>query len=182
MAMTATRMSQLPFQALGGQPAFAPGTVDRFLAAPRIAVLGYRRADGRPGQAPIWYSVDGARFVMTTVTGSPKARALTRDPRVCITIQDEASPYRAVIADGEVTLTALAPGVMDDELALRYLGRVGAAAYRSKTREEYMTAGLTEIALAPAALRGFDNLNALTTAERAFVRVRNHLPIPARWL
>lgn len=176
------RMSDLPFRALGGQPAFRPADVDRFVAAPRIAVLSYLRADGRPCQSPIWYRVDGARFVMTTVTGSPKERALRRDPRVCLTIQDEAAPYRAVIADATAELRALPRGVTDAPTAVRYFGRVGARAYAAQTDELYATAGLTEVVVAPLELRGFDNLRALSAAERAFFRLRNHLPVPKRWL
>ena len=176
------RMSDLPFRALGGQPAFKPGAIDRFVAAPRIAVLSYLRADGRPCQSPIWYRVDGASFVMTTVTGSPKARALRRDPRVCLTIQDEAAPYRAVIADAVAELRPLPPGETDRESALRYFGRVGARAYAKQTDELYAASGLTEISVAPSELRGFDNLNALSAGERAFFRLRNHLPVPRRWL
>jgi nitroimidazol reductase NimA-like FMN-containing flavoprotein (pyridoxamine 5'-phosphate oxidase superfamily) len=67
---------------LGGQPAFAPGTVERFVREPRVAVLAYLRADGRPGQAPIWYTYRDRAFHMSTVTGSPKHRALVREPRV----------------------------------------------------------------------------------------------------
>lgn len=175
-------MSDLPFRALGGQPAFKPGDVDRFVAAPRVAVLSYLRADGRPCQSPIWYRLDGARFVMTTVTGSPKERALRRDARVCLTIQDEAAPYRAVIADAVAELRPLPPGETDRASALRYFGRVGAGAYAKQTDELYSASGLTKISVAPSELRGFDNLNALSPGERVFFRLRNHLPVPRRWL
>ena len=178
----AARMSELPFRALGGQPAFDPGDVDAFVAAPRIAVLSYLRAEGRPGQSPIWYRVDGARFVMTTVTGSPKERALRRDPRICLTVQDEAAPYRAVIADGEAALRALPAGEVDDLSALRYFGRAGARAYAKQTAELYTQTGLTEITLAPDELRGFDNLRALSAAERAWFRLRKRLPARLRAL
>lgn len=178
----AARMADLPFTALGGQPAFRPRDLDRFVAAPRIGVLAYVRADGRPCQSPIWYRVDGARFVMTTPTGSPKERALRRDPRVCLTVQDEAAPYRAVIADAVAQLRDLPSGATDAPTAVRYLGRVGAAAYAAQTDEIYAASGLTEIVVAPDALRGFDNLHALSAPERAFVRLRNHLPVPRRWL
>ncbi len=177
-----SRLSDLPFRALGGQPPFRPGDVDRFVAAPRVAVLSYLRADGRPCQSPIWYRVDGARFVMTTVTGSPKERALRRDPRVCLTIQDEAAPYRAVIADAVAELRPLPPGQTDGASALRYFGRVGARAYAAQTDEIYAASGLTEVIVAPHELRGFDNLNALSASERVFFRLRNHLPVPKRWL
>lgn len=179
-----SRLDDLPFTALGGQPAFAPGTVERFVREPRIAVLAYVRGDGRPGQAPIWYVYRDGTFSMSTTTGSAKHRALLRDPRVCLTIQDERPPYRAVLADGEVTLAPLVEGAADPTagIAERYFGRFAAAEYHRMTAEEYAQKGLTLITLRPAALRGFDNTRALNAATLAFVRLRDRLPIPRSWL
>lgn len=178
-----TRLDDLPFTALGGQPGFAPGGVERFVSEPRVAVLAYVRADGRPGQAPIWYIPRDGAFFMSTMTGSPKHRALIRDPRVCLTIQDERPPYRAVLADGSVTLASLDGG--DDPtagIAVRYFGRVGAAEYERMTAAEYARTGITLITLRPAALRGFDNTHAIGRATLAFIRLRDRLPIPRNWL
>jgi PPOX class probable F420-dependent enzyme len=176
-------LDTLPFTALGGQPGFAPGAIERFVREPRIAVLAYARADGRPGQVPIWYLLRDGAFEFSTVTGSPKHRALLRDPRVCLTIQDERPPYRAVLADGAVTLAPLPPeSAAAGELAVRYFGRVGAAEYARLTAEEYARTGLTRVALRPTALRGFDNTQAIGRAALAFVRLRNRLPIPRSWL
>jgi len=181
VSSTAT-LDDLPFTPLGGQPGFAPGALDRFVGEPRIAVLAYTRADGRPGQTPIWYAYRDGAFELSTTTGSPKHRALLRDPRVCLTIQDERPPYRALLADGVVTLTPLAPESRDAALATRYFGRLGAREYARLTEEEYARTGLTRITLRPAALRGFDNTRAIGRATLAFMRVRDRLPIPRGWL
>jgi len=179
-----TSLDALPFTALGGQPAFAPGAIEPFVRESRIAVLAYVRADGRPGQAPIWYTYRDGAFYMSTTTGSPKQRALARDPRVCLTIQDERPPYRAILADGTVELAPLPAGAPDPTagMAVRYFGRVAAAEYERMTAEEYARTGLTLITLRPAALRGFDNSRALGRATLAFVRLRDRLPIPRSWL
>jgi len=179
-----SRLDDLPFTALGGQPAFAPGTVERFVREPRIAVLAYVRADGRPGQAPIWYVYRDGAFFMSTTTGSAKHRALRRDPRVCLTIQDERPPYRAVLADGTVALAPIVAGADDptEGIAERYFGKVAAAEYHRMTAEEYARTGLTLITLRPAALRGFDNTRAVNAATLAFVRLREWLPVPRSWL
>ena len=145
-------------------------------------MLAYLRADGRPGQSPIWYRVDGARFVMTTVTGSPKERALRRDPRICLTVQDETAPYRAVIADGDVELRALPAGQTDDASARALLRARRRPRLRRADRRALRATGLTEITLAPGELRGFDNLRALSAAERAWFRLRRRLPAPLRAL
>lgn len=179
----AASLDDLPFTPLGGQPGFAPGTVERFVRAPRIAVLAYTRADGRPSQSPIWYTLRDGAFLMSTVTGSPKQRALARDPRVCLTIQDERPPYRAVIGDGVVELSSIdARKDPTAGMAVRYLGRLGAPEYERLTAAEYARKGLTLITLRPRALRGFDNARALGRGARAFLWVREHLPVLRRWL
>lgn len=184
LSAPATRLDDLPFSALGGQPAFAPGTIEPFVREPRIAVLAYVRADGRPGQAPIWYTYESGAFFLSTTTGSAKHRALARDPRVCLTIQDERPPYRAILADGRVTLEPLPQGAADPTagMAVRYFGRVAAAEYDRMTAQEYARTGLTLITLRPTELRGFDGSRAVSRAVLAFVRLRDRLPIPRSWL
>lgn len=180
----ATRLDDLPFTALGGQPAFAPGTIEPFVREPRVAVLAYVRADGRPGQAPIWYTYRDGAFFMSTTAGSPKHRALARDPRVCLTIQDERPPYRALLVDGRATLEPLPQGGDDPTagMAVRYFGRVAAAEYDRMTAAEYARKGLVLITVRPTELRGFDNSRAVSAAVLAFVRLRDRLPIPRFWL
>jgi PPOX class probable F420-dependent enzyme len=176
-------LSELPLRALGGQPGFDPAEVPDFVDARRVAVLAYVRRDGRPNQTPIWYTMRDGRFHMTTTTASAKHRALERDPRVSLTIQDERPPYRAVIVDGEVSLTPLDPeNDPTAGMSVRYFGRVGAAAYDDLTREHYEQSGLTLITLVPGELKGFDNRRVLSRAQRVFIDVRERLPIPRTWL
>lgn len=178
-----SRIIDLPFRALGGQPAFTPVGLDRFLAEPRVAVLAYVRRDGRPNQSPIWYCYDGSTLVMSTVTGSPKHLALHRDPRVTVTVQDERPPYRAAVIEGTVSLTPIEPGADPTAgIDVRYFGRLAAAEYRKMTREVYEASGLTAFRLLPTAVRGFDNTRAISRATLAFVRVRDRLAIPRQWL
>jgi PPOX class probable F420-dependent enzyme len=175
----ARTLDDLPCAALGGQPGFAPGAIERFARGPRVAVLAYTRRDGRPGQVPIWYALRDGAFWMSTVTGSPKHRALERDPRVCLTIQDERAPYRALIAEGKADLAPL--DLSNDPtagMAVRYFGKLGAAAYEKLTAAEYARTGLTLIALRPDVLRGFDNRRLLGAGSRAFLWLREHLPAP----
>jgi len=176
-------LSELEFHPVGDQPPFQPDDLERFVSSGRIAVLAYLRADGRPHQAPIWYTYLRGTFFMTTVTGSPKHRALAKDGRVSLTIQDEAPPYRAVILEGVAELTPVEAGADPTEgMAVRYFGRLGANEYAKLTEELYEQSGLTLISFRPAVVRGFDNRHALGRLALAFVRVREHLPIPRRWL
>jgi len=173
-----TRLRDLPFRAVGDQPAFEPADLERFVDGRRVAVLAYARRDRRPNQSPIWYVHHEGAFYMSTVTGSPKHRALERDPRVCLTIQDEAPPYRAAIFDGTVELSPMPDPDPTAGISVRYLGRIGAAAYDRLTAEHYAATGLTLMTLRPDAVRGFDNTRALSRSALAFVRVRNWLPVP----
>ena len=177
-------LDQRPFKALGGQPAFDPADIADFVDQRRVGVLAYIRADGRPNQVPIWYTHREGAFHMSTTTTGPKRRALERNPKVSLAIQDERPPYRAVIVDGTASLHPLDDSTDDptEGMATRYLGRLGAAAYHRMTRELYEASGLTLITLVPDEIKGFDNTNALSKGELAFTRIREHLPIPRRML
>lgn len=165
------------------QPAFLPDELERFVAAPRIAILAYTKRDGTPAQMPIWYRYHDGRFQMVTSATSAKAKALARAGRGSLTIQDEVPPYRAVIVEGDVTL-APAPleGGIGSELAVRYFGRLGAAEYEKMTREENAQTGLSTITLDPTRVRGFDNHRMIGPALRLYMRVREALPVPREWL
>jgi len=175
---TSTTPTSTPWTArpLGGQPEWAPDSLARFVADARIAVMAYVRADGRPGQAPIWYVERDGVLVANVGTGSPKHRALQKDPRVCITIQDERPPYRAVVFDAVVELVDQPARAATDGIEERYFGRIGGAAYRKMTAEESAATGFTEITMVPRDVRGFDNTVGLHPATVAFLRVRPHLP------
>ena len=178
-----TGISQLPFKALGGQPAFETADMKKFLTGARIAVLSYIRADGRPNQVPIWYDYSDDTIRMTIATGSAKHRALLKDARVCVTVQDERPPYRAVIIDGTVELSELPEDdTLGFDLAVRYFGKYVAGEYWKMTAEDRAANGTTVVTLVPTEVKGFDNTRAINRALLAGVRVRNNLPIPRDWL
>lgn len=173
----------LPFRALGGQPAFEPEALDDFLADDRIAMLAYRRADGRPNQAPIWYAYREGTLWFSVESTSPKLSAIRRDPRVTVAIQDERPPYRAAIIDGTVDLVDLGADASENlSLAVRYFGRVAAATYERMYRETREAAGTTLLRLVPTEVKGFDNTRAIGLPTLAFVRARHRLRVPKRWL
>ena len=80
--------------------------VIEFLAeGTRTAKLGYVAADGRPLVAPVWSVVDGRELVFNTGKDTAKGRALRRDPRVVVCVDDERPPFSFVQVQGEVTLS-----------------------------------------------------------------------------
>ena len=161
---------------LGGQPAWDPRALDRFVRGARIAVMSYVRADGRPGQAPLWYVERDGVLYANVGTDSPKHRALRKDPRVSITIQDERPPYRAVLFDAVVELVDRPERARTDGIERRYFGRIGGAAYRKMVAEDEAQHGFTEITMQPLDVRGFDNTVGLHPLTVAFLRARPHLP------
>lgn len=90
----------------------------------RTAVLAVTRKDGRPIGAPIWYVRDGQDLVFTTWADSLKGRALRRDPRIALTIQDPAPPFSHVIAEGEARVSENARDLLHwaTVIAARYMG------------------------------------------------------------
>jgi PPOX class probable F420-dependent enzyme len=88
-------------------------------AKARPAVAAVVRADGRPHATPVWIDLDGDQIVFTTWHESLKARALLRDPRVALCIDDDAPPFAFVVIEGTATLSG-------DSADLRYwAGRIG---------------------------------------------------------
>lgn len=179
--VNSTRIADLPFAPLGGSPAFEPAALDRFLTGRHIAVLSYLRKDGRPNQVPLWYLHRDGTLWFNVETGSAKHHALRRDPRVCITIQDERPPYRAVIIEGTVELIEPGDRALSHEMAVRYFGRVGASSYEQMV-EQAGSAGNVTVRLRPTEVKGFDNTRMIGRALLAFARLRDRLPIPRRWL
>ena len=70
----------------------------------RTAKLGYVAKDGRPLVAPVWFVVDGQQLVFNTGKDTAKGRALARDPRVVVCVDDERPPFSFVQIQGTVSL------------------------------------------------------------------------------
>ncbi len=98
-------------------------------------------ADGMPRNVPIWYIIDQERVVFTPRVHSVFLANLLRDPRVGLTIDEEALPYRKVTVQGYAELL-YAPGA-DDEwrdlyraIASRYVPVEAAEAYVQNTIDQ----------------------------------------------
>jgi PPOX class probable F420-dependent enzyme len=72
------------------------------------------RADGRPHVVPIWFALDPSTaaadaptgdIVFNTGTGTVKGRALQRDPRVGLCVDDERPPFNFAAIEGVATLS-----------------------------------------------------------------------------
>ena len=98
----------------------------------RTGKLATIRADGRPHVAPIWYDLDDdGTLVFTTGAESLKGKALRRDPRVCLCVDDENPPFSFVIVEGAAELSEDLDElrVWATRVAGRYMGDDQAEAY-----------------------------------------------------
>lgn len=71
----------------------------------RTGMLGYLARDGRPLVAPVWFVVDDGQLVFNTDSGTAKARALKRDSRVVLTVDDPHPPFSFVQVQGVAELS-----------------------------------------------------------------------------
>lgn len=69
----------------------------------RTGMLGYLAADGRPLVAPVWFVVDDGDLVFNTGRDTAKGRALARDPRVVVCVDDPHPPFSFVQVQGVAT-------------------------------------------------------------------------------
>ncbi len=77
-----------------------------FLCSPvRTAQLATVRADGRPHVVPIWFDIDDETLIFTTWHKAVKAANLRRDPRVCLSVDDQVPPFCFVQLEGTVSLS-----------------------------------------------------------------------------
>jgi hypothetical protein len=86
----------------------------------RTGKLATMRRDGRPHVVPIWFVLDGDDLLLTTGRDSVKARAMRRDPRVSLCVDDEMPPYAFCRVDGVVELSD------DVDEMLEWATRIGA--------------------------------------------------------
>jgi PPOX class probable F420-dependent enzyme len=97
----------------------------------RTAMLGYLAADGRPLVAPVWFIVDDGELVFNTGRESAKGRALARDSRIVICVDDPNPPYAFVQVQGIASLHDEAEELLDiaTRIGGRYMGTDRAAEF-----------------------------------------------------
>ena len=68
------------------------------------ARLAYVAKDGTPRVIPIWFHWNGAEFVLATPPKAPKVKALSKNPRVALTIDDNNFPHKVLLVRGKARL------------------------------------------------------------------------------
>lgn len=85
-----------------------------------LATVG---SSGYPQSTPMWYLWDDGKLKFSTTKDRAKYRNLRRNPRVAVSIQDPAQPYRYLQVRGTVAAIDDDPELkFIDVLAKKYLG------------------------------------------------------------
>ncbi|MDN4175653.1 PPOX class F420-dependent oxidoreductase [Nocardioides sp. SOB77] len=108
-------MPELPF----------PDDVRALLRKPNPAVVTTLRSDGTPVSVATWYLLeDDDRVLLNMDATRVRLKHLRRDPRVSLTVLDEASWYTHVSLIGRVTEIADDEGLVDiDRCSTHYGGQ-----------------------------------------------------------
>ena len=87
------------------------------------ARLGYVWTDGTPRVIPIWFHWNGHECVMATPPKAPKLKALKKNPKVSLTIDDNTFPHKVLLIRGTARLEPV-DGIVPEyaTAAERYFG------------------------------------------------------------
>lgn len=99
-----------------GRGRFSPEERAFLLSGTRTGKLATVRADGRPHIVPVAFDLDEDTLIFLVKNSSVKARNMQRDPRVCLCVDVETSPYAYIQVEGTAKMSA-------DLTALVYWGR-----------------------------------------------------------
>lgn len=90
-----------------------------------------RSADGRPHLVPIWFDIDNETLVFTTWHKAVNAANLRRDPRICLSVDDQVPPFSFVQLEGTVSLETDPDQLLywATRIGPRYMGQEQAEAY-----------------------------------------------------
>ena len=101
-----------------------PDHVRDLLAKPNPAVITTLRSDGAPVSVATWYLLEGDRVLLNMDHSRVRLRHLRRDPRVSLTVLDEAGWYTHVSLVGQVEEMYDDEGLADiDRLSTHYRGQ-----------------------------------------------------------
>jgi PPOX class probable F420-dependent enzyme len=93
------------------------------LQKPAFGNLGTIMKDGSPQVTPVWVDFDGKHVRFNSAKGRVKDKNIRRDPRVSVSLQDPANPYRYLEIRGRVVeITEKGADDHINKLSQKYLG------------------------------------------------------------
>lgn len=92
--------------------------------------LAYTWMDGSPRVVPIGFHWNGSEFIIGGSPNAPKMKALSRNPKVAITIDSNKMPYHVLLIRGTANIT-MHDGIIPEyvEYCKKYMGEAGAAGW-----------------------------------------------------
>lgn len=119
----------LPAKQEGKMNRFSPEERAFLLNGTKTGKLATVRADGRPHVVPVAFDLDEDTIVILVMQASVKARNIQHDPRVCLCVDVETSPYAYIQVEGTAEMSA-------DLSALAYWGKRIVTRYDGPERGE----------------------------------------------
>ena len=112
------------------------------------ARLAYVWTDGTPRVIPIWFHWNGRELVMGTPPKAPKLKALAKNPKVSLTIDDNTFPHKVLLIRGTARLQSV-EGMVPEYIAAaeRYFGREQGEAWIGQLRK--MIPSMVKITITP---------------------------------
>jgi len=112
------------------------------------ARLAYVWTDGTPRVVPIWFHWNGREIVMATPPKAPKLKALTKNPKVSLTIDDNTFPHKVLLIRGTARLEPVSGIVPEYEAAAqRYFDPQLAQGWLSQLRT--LVSSMVRITITP---------------------------------
>ena len=112
------------------------------------ARLAYIWMDGTPRVVPIWFHWNGRGLIMATPPKAPKLKALAKNPKVSLTIDDNNFPHKVLLIRGTASLQQV-DGIVPEYAAAaeRYFGPEQGQAWIQQVRGIMST--MVKVTIAP---------------------------------
>jgi pyridoxamine 5'-phosphate oxidase-like protein len=112
------------------------------------ARLAYVWTDGTPRVVPIWFHWNGREIIMATPPKAPKLKALAKNPKVSLTIDDNTFPHKVLLIRGTARLEAV-EGIVPEYAAAaeRYFDPAMAKGWLTQLRT--MVSSMVRITITP---------------------------------
>jgi PPOX class probable F420-dependent enzyme len=123
-------------------PKLSQNEINEFLAERgHLARIATVQPDGAPSVVPVWFIHEDGKILITPRKHSAFLANLRADPRVAITIDEDAGRYRKVLLEGKAAILFEVgqDRQWDDiyrRIAIRYIDEGSADYYLSETRDQ----------------------------------------------
>jgi hypothetical protein len=132
----------------GGLELLQHPTAQELLHSKIPARLAYVWTDGTPRVIPIWFHWNGQEIVMATPPKAPKLKALAKNPKVSLTIDDNTFPHKVLLVRGTARLEPVNGIVPEYAIAAeRYFGPEQGQVWVNQLRT--MIPSMVRITIAP---------------------------------